>query len=311
MSVMNLDSTVVALTFCPEYAQHSLADTINRVMTALDQVPNLHSCTVLLKPNLITARYGILPCTEPAFMLAVARWFIDQGARVRIGDSPAFGSAGAALQTLGVAGELADLGVRITDFKQSRNVDLAGRGKAGVAVDAMECDLLVNLPRIKAHAQTRITLAVKNCFGCLAGLRKPWWHMAYGGKGGSFSDRLVQLLDVLADSITLVDGIHVMHKTGPLHGEMYPLALIGASSNPVAMDRALLKVLDVDPEQSPLMQACRRIGIPGAEFSQLQFPLATPIEFQVHDFQVPEQLNPVRFNLFRYAKNTVRRIIMR
>lgn len=311
MSVMILDSTVVALTSCPEYKQHSLADTINRVMASLDQVPNLHSCTVLLKPNLITARYGILPCTEPAFMLAVARWFIDLGARVRIGDSPAFGSARAALEMLGVAGELSDLGVRITNFKRVQNVELSGGGKAGVAVDAMECDLLVNLPRIKAHAQTRITLAVKNCFGCLAGLRKPWWHMAYGGKGGSFSDRLVQLLDVLADSITLVDGIHVMHKTGPLHGEMYPLALIGASSNPVAMDRALLKVLDVDPEQSPLMLACRRSGIPGAEFSQLQFPLATPIKLQVHDFQVPEQLNPVRFNLFRYAKNTVRRICIR
>ncbi|MEA2113753.1 MAG: DUF362 domain-containing protein, partial [Thermodesulfobacteriota bacterium] len=281
---MNLDSTVVALTSCQEYAQQSLADTINHVMASLDQIPNLHSCTVLLKPNLITARYGTLPCTEPAFMLAVARWFVDQGARVRIGDSPAFGTAGAALQSLGITAELTDLGVRITDFKRYRNVDLAGGGKAGVAVDAMECDLLVNLPRIKAHAQTRVTLAVKNCFGCLAGLRKPWWHMAYGGKGGSFNDRLVQLLDVLADSITLVDGIHAMHQAGPLHGEMYPLALIGASSNPVAMDRALLKVLDVDPEQSPLMQACRRAGVLGAEFSQLQFPLATPIELQVHDF---------------------------
>ncbi|MEA2114991.1 MAG: DUF362 domain-containing protein [Thermodesulfobacteriota bacterium] len=308
---MNLNSTVVALTSCPEYTQPTLVDTINRVMASLDQIPNLHSCTVLLKPNLITARYGILPCTEPAFMLAVARWFVDQGARVRIGDSPAFGSAGAALQTLGITAELTDLGVRITDFKRYRNVDLAGGGKAGIAVDAMECDLLVNLPRIKAHAQTRVTLAVKNCFGCLAGLRKPWWHMAYGGKGGGFSDRLVQLLDVLANSITLVDGVHAMHKTGPLHGEMYPLTLLGASSNPAAMDRALLKVLDVDPEQSPLMQACRRAGVLGAEFSQLQFPLATPIELQVHDFQVPEQLNPVRFNLFRYAKNTVRRICMR
>lgn len=308
---MNLNSTVVALTSCPEYTHHSLADTIDRVMAVLDQVPNLHSCTVLLKPNLITARYGVLPCTEPAFILAVARWFLDQGARVRIGDSPAFGSANAALQVLGIGGDLSDLGVGITDFKRFQNVDLAGGGKAGVAVDAMECDLLVNLPRIKAHAQTRVTLAVKNCFGCLVGLRKPWWHMAYGGEGGSFSDRLVQLLDVLADSITLVDGISTMHKTGPLHGELYPLALLGASSNPVAMDRALLQVLNVEPEQSPLMVACRRIAISGAEFSQLQFPLLTPIDLQVTDFQVPDQLSPVRFNLYRFVKRTVQRIFFR
>ena len=305
---MNLDFLKVALTPCPEYGHQCLADAINRVMAELDQVPNLHSCTVLLKPNLITARYGILPCTEAAFMLAAARWFMDQGARVSIGDSPAFGSANAALQTLGVADELASLGVSITNFKQSINVKLAGGGKAGIAIDAMECDLLVNLPRIKAHAQTRVTLAVKNCFGCLVGLRKPWWHMAYGGKDGSFSDRIVQLLDVLPDSITLVDGIHAMHKTGPIHGELYPLALLGASRNPVAMDRALHQVLDIDPELSPLMLACRRIGILGAEFSQLQFPLATPVELQATDFQVPEQLNPVRFNFFRFARRRVSRL---
>ncbi len=307
---MRLDSTVVALTSCPKYAPQPLAEGINRVLAALDQVPNLHSCTVLLKPNLITAKYGSLPCTEPAFMLEVARWFVDQGARVSIGDSPAFGTATAALQTLGIAGELAALGVRITDFSQVRNVPLAGGGKAGVAVDAMECDLLVNLPRVKAHGQTRLTLAVKNCFGCLVGLRKPWWHMAYGGKDGSFSDRLVQLLDVVADSITLVDGITAMHKTGPIHGAPYPLALLGASTNPVAMDRALLQVLDVDPELSPMMPACLRAGLEGAELSRLSFPLATPLELQVSDFQVPDTLAPVRFNPFRFLQSTFRRILM-
>ena len=307
---MRLDSTVVALTSCPKYAPQPIADSINRVVSALDQVPNLHSCTVLLKPNLITAKYGSLPCTEPAFILEVARWFVDQGARVSIGDSPAFGTATAALQTLGIADELAALGVRITDFSRARNVLLAGGGKAGVAVDAMECDLLVNLPRVKAHAQTRLTLAVKNCFGCLVGLRKPWWHMAYGGKDGSFSDRLVQLLDVLADSITLVDGIIAMHKTGPIHGASYPLALLGASTNPVAMDRALLQVLDVDPELSPLMSACLRAGFDGAELSRLSFPLATPLELQVSDFQVPDALAPVRFNPFRFLQSTFRRILM-
>lgn len=243
-------------------------------------------------------------------MLEVARWFVDQGARVSIGDSPAFGTATAALQSLGIAGELAALGVRITDFSQVRNVSLVGGGKAGVAVDAMECDLLVNMPRVKAHGQTRVTLAVKNCFGCLVGLRKPWWHMAYGGQDGSFSDRLVQLLDVVADSITLVDGISAMHKTGPIHGAPYSLALIGASTNPVAMDRALHQVLDVDPELSPLMLACLRAGLSGAELSRLSFPLATPLELLVTDFQIPEVLSPVRFNPFRFLQSAFRRILM-
>ncbi len=280
-------------------------------MAVLDQVPELHpSCTVLLKPNLITARHGVLPCTEPAFIVAAARWFVDRGCRVKIGDSPALGTATAALKTLGIAGELTALGVHITDFTRARDVSLAGGGTARVAVDALECDLLVNLPRVKAHAQTRFTLAVKNCFGCLVGMRKPWWHMAYGGRHGSFCDRLVQLLDVMADSVTLVDGITAMHKTGPIHGEPYPLHLMAAGTNPVAVDCALHHLLRLDPEKSPLLQACLAAGHAGAEFSQLQFPLAAPSEFPAPAFQFPEALIPIRFDPFHFIRSALKRIML-
>ncbi len=307
---MRLDSTVVALAPCPNYEEQSLADAVEQVMTAVDQLPSLHSCSVLLKPNLITARYGALPCTEPAFILAAARWFTDQGAKVAIGDSPAFGTAVSALSTLGLTADLAALGVRITNFSQMRKVPLAGTGKAVIAVEAMDCDLLVNMPRIKAHAQTRVTLAVKNCFGCLVGLHKPWWHMVYGGQGGCFSTRLVQILDVLADSIALVDGVTAMHTTGPIRGEAYPLHLVGGSANPVAVDRALLQVLRIDCADSPLMQAALAAGHIGTQISSLAFPLADPGQFSADGFQVPTVLNPIRFNPLAFMQSTVKRILL-
>lgn len=307
---MRLDSTVVALTPCLEYTEQCLADAVEQVMTVVDQLPNLHSCSVLLKPNLITARYGALPCTEPAFILAAARWFTDQGARVAIGDSPAFGTAASALGMLGITAELAALGVRITNFSRARKVTLAGAGTAAIAVEAMDCDLLVNLPRVKAHAQTRVTLAVKNCFGCLVGLHKPWWHMAYGGRGGSFSNRLVQILDVLADAITLVDGVCAMHETGPIRGASYPLQLVGGSANSVAMDRALLQVLGIDCSDSPLMQASIAAGHVGTDLADLIFPLATPSQFSADGFQIPAELNPIRFNPFTFMQSTVKRIVL-
>jgi uncharacterized protein (DUF362 family) len=308
---MRLDSTVVALTSCSEYTAGILAHGFDQVLGVLDQMPELHSSTVLLKPNLITTRHGLLACTEPAFILAAARWFVDHGARVTVGDSPSFGSAAKALQVLGIAGELNALGVTVADFTRGRMVSMAGGGRVLLAADAVECDLLVNLPRVKAHSQTRVTLAVKNYFGCVVGLRKPWWHMAYGGKNGDFSDRLVQLLQLTANSITLVDGITAMHKTGPVHGEPYPLALVGASANPVAMDRALHKVLNLDSLQSPLLQACRRAGLIGTELSQLTFPLAAPSDIQVDDFQTPLELSPIRFNPFRFLKSSVERILLK
>ncbi len=311
---MKLDSLGVALTSCAGYDEQQLVQSIESVIAPLSGLPNLHSCHVVLKPNLITSKFGTLPCTEGAFMVAAACWFVDHGAVVSIGDSPAFGTATSILKVLGVADTLLGMGVQITDFKRLETVRLSGGGTAGLAIDAMECDLLVNLPRVKAHAQTRVSLAVKNCFGCLGGMRKPWWHMAYGDKGGckhgDFSDRLVQILTPLADCLTLVDGVTAMHVSGPIHGAAYPLGLVAASTNPVAVDRALLAVLSIEPELSPLMSASKRAGIPGTELSSLSFPLAEVEKLQVNDFIVPGQLNPIRFNPFRFIKNNLRRIVL-
>jgi uncharacterized protein (DUF362 family) len=306
---MRIESTSVAFTGCRQYDADMLATSIDQVLSAVTDLPELHSCHVLLKPNLISAKYGSLPCTEPAFMVAAARWFVEQGANVSIGDSPAFGTAEAALTQLGVAGKLAALGVVVTNFSEVRKVPLVGGDTAGIAAAALDCDLLVNLPRVKAHAQTGVTLAVKNCFGCLAGLRKPLWHMAYGGEHGSFCSRLVQLLAVLADSLTLVDGITAMHVTGPLHGKPYALGVVAASTNPVAVDRALLELLGIAPHLSPLMTACVEAGLPGSQLESLLFPLFQPEELAVVDFIIPETLAPIRFDILRFVTNMMRRAL--
>jgi uncharacterized protein (DUF362 family) len=314
--VMQSNSPVVALAACAGYESHILTDVLDRLLRAAEPPTTLHSSKVLLKPNLISAKSGHLPCTEGALILAVARWFADHGAQVSIGDSPAFGTAAMVLKTLGLTDELAALGVQIQNFNKAKNVNLPGGGQAMLAQAALECDLLVNLPRVKAHVQARLTLAVKNYFGCLVGLRKAWWHMAYGGGGGRngkgdgamFADRLVRIPMVLPASVSIVDGIVAMHKTGPINGTPYPLSLLAASTDPVAVDRALHEILRVEPNRSPLMADCQRAGIPGVDLSQLSFPLSAPQELQVSDFQVPEELNPVRFNPFRFLKSTARRI---
>ena len=311
---MPLNSTAVALTSCSGYEQHQLAQALARALEATTLPANLCSAQVLLKPNLISAKHGPLACTEGAFILAVARWFLDQGAKVSIGDSPAFGTAAAVLHRLGLVDELAALGVAIINFTRGRATKLSGGGRAVLAEAALDCDLLVNLPRVKVHAQARLTLAVKNYFGCLVGLHKGWWHMAYGDKAdqgsNQFFDRLLRIPQALPDSVTLMDGIVAMHRTGPVNGEPYPLSLLAASTNPVAMDTALHAILRADPEQSPLMAACRRAGMSGAHLAQLSFPLAAPEEFQAAGFLVPEQLNPVRFRVVRFLKSSIRRIVL-
>ncbi len=307
----------VALLACPSYNEPDLSHSLDQILNALDSPFTLCSSQVLLKPNLISAKTGPLACTEGALILAVARRFIDQGAQVSIGDSPAFGTARSVLRNLNLLTELDRLGVQISSFKQGIPVDLPAGGQATLARAALECDLLVNMPRVKAHVQARLTLSIKNYFGCLVGLRKAWWHMVYGGKGGStpcqenrFFDRLIRIPAAFPSCLNILDGVIAMHESGPINGMPYHLSLLAASSNAVAADRALHTILGVETKHSPLMAACQRAHLQGAELSQLAFPLATQEDLQVNDFQVPTTLNPVRFNPFRFLTSSVRRFFL-
>ncbi len=305
------DPATVALVRCSDYHLPRLEETLDRVLDIIGCPRDLASCRVLLKPNLITARHGALACTEGCFILAAATCLLARGATVVVGDSPAFGTAGATLERIGILADLRRQGVAVSDFRRVRPVRLSSGIRAGIAARVLESDLLLNLPRVKAHAQTRVTLAVKNCFGCLVGLRKPWWHMVHGGPHGRFADLLVELPAILPPILTLVDGVVAMHETGPVRGRPFPLGLVAGGASPVAVDTALLAVLGLDPERSPLWRACRRAGLPGVRCDELRFPLQRPAEVRAERFILPPALNPIRFSLLRFFRSTLRRILLR
>jgi len=302
----------VFLTSLPQYEPDLVEPAIDGLLTALlPESQTLRTARVLLKPNLITARNGLLACTDSRIIVAVARWLLAHGARVAVGDSPSFGSARAVLAAIGALPALQRLDVPVLEFRRSREIVLACGQKAALATAALECDLLVNLPKVKAHSQMRVTLAVKNLFGCLAGFQKPWWHMVHGGSGGRFADLLVELLAALPAGCTVVDGVVAMHRTGPVHGEPYSLGILAGGVNPVAVDTALLALLGIDPHRCPLWHAARRAGFDGTTMAELAYPLMHPADLAVHDFAVPETLGPVRFNLLQFVRSSIKRALLR
>jgi hypothetical protein len=77
------------------------------------------------------------------------------------------------------------------------------------------------------------------------------------------------------------------------------------------MDTALLAILGIDPEASPLWLAACRAGLTGTRLEELTFPLAAPADWQPTGFMVPARLDPIRFNPFRFLKNSGKRILLR
>jgi uncharacterized protein (DUF362 family) len=304
---MLLHSTSVALLGCSGYEPGELAGKIDQLCGALDFRVNPGS-RVLLKPNLLTGRsVGHLACTHPVFVAAVAKWFVDQGAKVSIGDSPAFGTARGVMRVTGIEDAVAGLPVACINFDQSVTVRLAGGVTVEMARAALECDVLVNLPRVKTHVQLFITLAVKNYFGTVVGFQKPLWHLRYGNHAEQFSSHLVDLLQVLPNGLSLLDGVVVMEGNGPISGRPFPLGLVAGAVNPVALDTALLQILSLNHRQSPVWQACASRNLAGTDPDMLDYPLSHPAEFPGNNFTVPTVLKPISFNPVRMLVSACRR----
>lgn len=300
----------VALQHCDDYERGSLKGKIDQACRAIGfQIRT--GATVLLKPNLVAVGNAPLhlACSSPDFVVAVAEWCLDHGARVKVGDSPAFGSGKMVMRACGMAEKLQPLGVELVNFSRTRPLAMACGLKVPIASEALDCDVLLNLPRVKAHNQLYVSLAVKNYFGVVVGWRKALHHAVNGDIGNRFENLLLDLPGLFPAACSLLDGIVAMHRTGPMKGEAFPLGLLGASCDPVALDTAVMSVIGANFAKNRLwMEACRR-RMSGTELANIDFSLKGPEDFLAEGFILPEQLKPVTFHPGRMMVGTCRRLI--
>jgi len=266
---------------------------------------------VLLKPNLISSRGPRLACSDWRVIRAAAEWFIDQGAQVLVGDSPAFGTSRSVLRNQRIMEHLHDLHLRVIQCKTPIQKTLSQGRKITVCQEALDCDLFVNLPRVKAHSQMYMSLAVKNVFGIVCGMRKALAHMQNGPDHELFGALMLDLVALLPPAIGIIDGIEGMHRTGPLTGELIQLGFVGASDNQLALDSMTHQLLRLDPVRSPVIKAARARALAGAFPEQLDYPWGTVQDFSPPPFVAPDFLQPVPFNPFRFAAGSIKRALGR
>ncbi|MCJ7602052.1 MAG: DUF362 domain-containing protein [Desulfobulbaceae bacterium] len=305
---MEISSQKVGILRCPTYDRQAIKKHLATLAEALCFRITPGS-SVLLKPNLISGRgHSGLACTHPEFVAAVAEWCLDCGARVMIGDSPAFGRAPAVMRACGIAASLRGLPVELIHFGTARQVRLACGELITLAAEPLDCDFLINLPKLKAHSQTLITLAVKNYFGTVKGFGKALLHQKLGENEQSFCRMLVDLLAVLPSGISFMDGVQAMHRRGPMNGEMFPLGIVAGSVNPVALDTALLLMLGVAPDQSMIWRETARQKLAGARPEELVFPLLHPQDVPAEGFLLPSTLKPIPFKTLQVVNSIVKRV---
>jgi len=263
---------------------------------------------VLIKPNLLS---GKLPekavTTHPEIVRQVILLVKQTGADIIVGDSPGLGTSEAVAEKCGILDVIKETGVRFAPFEESVPVTLQTGTfhHLEVAREALEADVIINLPKLKTHQMMGYTGAVKNLFGLVVGKRKVRLHLQAGTNKAFFALMLLELAERFKPALTIMDAVIGMEGNGPGSGEPIQLGALLASPHPVALDTIATAMVNLEEQQVWTQKVARETGRDGCRFNELQL-YGTPFEqLQTKRFK-PAQNADINFGIPRPLKNLLK-----
>ena len=241
---------------------------------------------VLLKPNFVmSAPRDDTSTTHPDFYMALAQVLINQGFKVGIGESPAFGSCTSALQAHGVLEEAHELGISIVEFRRSQTfaglTDQPFYRELSIAAELRDWDSIINVPKLKTHRQFAFTGATKNLYGCVVGKRKFMRHNACANDPARFAQMIIANATQVNCVLHIADGIEAMHVNGPRGGQPYALGHVLIAENPLLLDWIFCRLISLPAKQTPLFKA---LDWDAQQQLQHQAEMYDSVIQPVHDF---------------------------
>jgi uncharacterized protein (DUF362 family)/Pyruvate/2-oxoacid:ferredoxin oxidoreductase delta subunit len=206
---------------------------------------------ILLKPNVLAgAKPEDQVTTHPSVLNGTIRYLQENGIAMLYGDSPGFEKPGPALTKAGLTQIANRYAVALGDFEKGKIIDFPQGHfckKFTIANACFEADGIISLPKMKTHGLTRITGAVKNQFGCVAGLNKAGFHLKIPN-ARNFSKMLVDLNLYLKPRLYIMDGITAMEGNGPRGGDPVQMNCLIISTDPIAVDSTFCAMIDLNPK---------------------------------------------------------------
>lgn len=245
-------SSRVAVVHCPTYETASVDAAVARGIGLLGGGERFsrRGERIVLKPNLLVASEPEKAVTtHPTVFRAVGHVLQAEGAVVLWGDSPAFGSTDGVGRRAGIEEAAAALGIEMADFSRGRQVSFPeGRliKQFTLAAGVVDADGLVSLPKLKTHALTRMTGAIKNQFGCIPGMLKGEFHTRMPDID-RFAQMLVDLNRLISPRLYVMDAVVAMEGNGPRGGDPREVGVLVFSDDAVAMDAVGCRIMNLDP----------------------------------------------------------------
>ncbi len=125
---------------------------------------------------------------------------------------------------------------------------------------AMECDAIMDLPVLKTHAQTIVSLGIKNLKGLIDMTSRKKCHSPDRERDLNYI--IARLADNIPPVFVLIDGIYSLERGPSFDGRPHRTDILIASSNVIAADKVGAYLLGYSVRQIPhLKYACENHNI--------------------------------------------------
>jgi uncharacterized protein (DUF362 family) len=266
--------------------------------------------SVLIKPNFIAP----LPReraaqTDPEMIVQLAILLKEMGAKPFVADSPAWGTAFDCVRALGLEEPLRKLDVPVRQLNKPRWLRVQPSGaRVGISSVALDCDKIINLPKLKAHRQLGATIAVKNMFGCVSGKAKPFWHYARGGSERRFCELLLGVYNSARPALNIIDGITAMEAGGPINGTPRDMGVIVTSTDPFACEMICAAIIGVEERDLPILRTARELGLCSFTMDDITVLGCQPKDCVCPDFVHLDRI-PIKFTFPRVCKSIAKQLL--
>ncbi|AFM26423.1 DUF362 domain-containing protein [Desulfomonile tiedjei] len=142
-------------------------------------------------------------------------------------------------------------GVKVINVHERpfQKINLDSEITVNVNTDILESDFVVNIPVLKTHAQTKVSLGIKNLKGLLDINSRKKCHSIDPGKDLHYM--VSKLSDCIPPGFTLLDGIFTNERGPAFDGKMRRSNILVASSDTLSADKVGARLLGYEPSDVP------------------------------------------------------------
>jgi len=147
-----------------------------------------------------------------------------------------------------------------------------------IAKSILDTDNLINVPVMKTHILTRLTLGLKNLKGTISKESKRNMHR------GDIERSIALLCKAVRPKLTIVDGLIGVEGLGDFWGKPRKPGLLIAGMDPVAVDAVAATIMGHDPREVEHIKIAWELGLGEMELDKVEVR-GVPLEEAIYPFE--------------------------